>query len=124
MEHRLPGLAPDDRLIHNTALAGLLWCKKYYGWSVLRWLEGDPTQPTPPANRWDTDTALWSRLHAHHVISMPDAWEYPYFCQWDLMFHAVAFGPKPFGEALHSVQKGQHFLAVVGGVGKLFSTFK
>jgi hypothetical protein len=22
---------------------------------------------------------------------MPDAWEYPYFCQWDLMFHAVAF---------------------------------
>lgn len=22
---------------------------------------------------------------------MPDSWEYPYFCQWDLMFHAVAF---------------------------------
>ena len=22
---------------------------------------------------------------------MPDAWEYPYFCKWDLMFHAVAF---------------------------------
>jgi len=58
---------------------------------VLRWLEGDPTQPTPPANRWFTETALWRRLHAHHVISMPDAWEYPYFCQWDLMFHAVAF---------------------------------
>ncbi|MCP9941857.1 glucosidase [Cyanobium sp. ATX 6E8] len=90
-EHTLPGLDPEDRLIHSSALAGLLWCKKYYGWSVLRWLEGDPTQPTPPANRWHTDTALWSRLHAHHVISMPDAWEYPYFCQWDLMFHAVAF---------------------------------
>jgi hypothetical protein len=90
-EHTMPGLNTEDRLIHTSALAGLLWCKKYYGWSVLRWLEGDPTQPTPPANRWDTDTALWSRLHAHHVISMPDAWEYPYFCQWDLMFHAVAF---------------------------------
>jgi len=90
-EHTMPGLNAEDRLIHTSALAGLLWCKKYYGWSVLRWLEGDPTQPTPPANRWDTDTALWSRLHAHHVISMPDAWEYPYFCQWDLMFHAVAF---------------------------------
>jgi hypothetical protein len=90
-EHLLPGLPPDDRLIHSTALAGLLWCKKYYGWSVLRWLEGDPTQPPPPSNRWQTDTALWSRLHAHNIISMPDSWEYPYFCQWDLMFHAVAF---------------------------------
>jgi hypothetical protein len=91
MEHRLPGLAPDDRLIHNTALAGLLWCKKYYGWSVLRWLEGDPTQPTPPAQRLVSETAQWSRLHAHDIIAMPDAWEYPYFCQWDLMFHAVSF---------------------------------
>ena len=90
-EHTLPGLNAEDRLIHSSALAGLLWCKKYYGWSVFRWLEGDPTQPTPPANRWQSDTALWKRLHAHHVISMPDAWEYPYFCQWDLMFHAVAF---------------------------------
>jgi hypothetical protein len=91
LDHTLPGLNAEDRLIHSSALAGLLWCKKYYGWSVMRWLEGDPTQPTPPANRWQSDTALWSRLHAHHVISMPDAWEYPYFCQWDLMFHAVAF---------------------------------
>ena len=86
-----PGLSDEDRLIHSSALAGLLWCKKYYGWSVLRWLEGDPTQPVPPANRWHTETALWKRLHAHQIISMPDAWEYPYFCQWDLMFHAVAF---------------------------------
>ena len=91
LDHTLPGLNAEDRLIHSSALAGLLWCKKYYGWSVVRWLEGDPTQPTPPANRWQSDTALWKRLHAHHVISMPDAWEYPYFCQWDLMFHAVAF---------------------------------
>lgn len=44
-EHLLPGLTADDRLIHSTALAGLLWCKKYYGWSVLRWLEG--IQPSP-----------------------------------------------------------------------------
>jgi len=91
MEQRLPGLAPDDRLIHNTALAGLLWCKKYYGWSVQRWLEGDPTQPAPPAQRLHSETAEWQRLHAHDIIAMPDAWEYPYFCQWDLMFHAVSF---------------------------------
>ncbi|MBM5826665.1 MAG: glucosidase [Cyanobacteria bacterium M_surface_7_m2_040] len=91
MDHTVPNLPADDRLIHNSAVAGLLWCKKYYGWSVLRWLEGDPTKPTPPANRWHTETGQWSRLHAHDVISMPDAWEYPYFCQWDLMFHAVSF---------------------------------
>jgi hypothetical protein len=90
-EQTLPGLNAEDRLIHTSALAGLLWCKKYYGWSVLRWLEGDPTQPPPPANRWQSETAQWRRLHANHIISMPDAWEYPYFCQWDLMFHAVAF---------------------------------
>lgn len=91
MEHRLPGLSPDDRLIHNTALAGLLWCKKYYGWSVQRWLEGDPTHPEPPPERLHSAAAQWRRLHAHDIIAMPDAWEYPYFCQWDLMFHAVSF---------------------------------
>jgi hypothetical protein len=91
LHHMVPNLSDDDRLIHSSAIAGLLWCKKYYGWSVLRWLEGDLTQPQPPANRWHTETARWSRLHAHDIISMPDAWEYPYFCQWDLMFHSVAF---------------------------------
>ena len=88
---RVPNLSEDDRLIHSSGAAGLLWCKKYYGWSVLRWLEGDPTQPLPPHERWLTENSRWQRLHAHDVISMPDAWEYPYFCQWDLMFHAVAF---------------------------------
>ena len=91
LEHCVPGLSPEDRLIHNSAVAGLLWCKKYYGWSVLRWLEGDPGQPSPPELRNRTETAEWRRLHAHDVIAMPDAWEYPYFCQWDLMFHAVSF---------------------------------
>ena len=88
---RVPGLSEDDRRIHNAAAAGLLWGKKYYGWSVLRWLTGDPTAPPPAAQRWQSPNRQWQRLHAHDVISMPDAWEYPYFCQWDLMFHAVAF---------------------------------
>lgn len=90
-EHRVPGLSEDDRRIHLAGTAGLLWCKKYYGWSVMRWLEGDPTGTPPPAQRRHTQNAYWERLHAHDVISMPDCWEYPYFCQWDLMFHAVAF---------------------------------
>ena len=88
---RAPGLDEEDRHILTTAAAGLLWGKKYYGWSVQRWLQGDPTAPPPPPQRWRTQNGAWQRLHAHDVISMPDCWEYPYFCQWDLMFHAVAF---------------------------------
>ncbi|MEB3335386.1 MAG: glucosidase, partial [Cyanobacteriota bacterium] len=90
-EDRVPGLSEEDRPILLAGAAGLLWGKKYYGWSVLRWLEGDPTNPSPPPQRWQSENAYWKRLHAHDIISMPDAWEYPYFCQWDLMFHAVCF---------------------------------
>jgi len=90
-EQHVPGLSEDDRRIHLAGTAGLLWCKKYYGWSVLRWLDGDPTGTPPPAQRRHTQNAYWKRLHAHDIISMPDCWEYPYFCQWDLMFHSVAF---------------------------------
>jgi hypothetical protein len=90
-QQHVPGLSEDDRRIHLAGTAGLLWCKKYYGWSVLRWLEGDPTGAPPPSERKHTQNAYWKRLHAHDIISMPDSWEYPYFCQWDLMFHSVAF---------------------------------
>ena len=90
-EHRVPHLNEDDRRIHLAGTAGLLWGKKYYGWSVLRWLEGDPGKEAPPAERWKSANAYWKRLHAHDIISMPDSWEYPYFCQWDLMCHAVSF---------------------------------
>ncbi|MBM5816541.1 MAG: glucosidase [Cyanobacteria bacterium K_Offshore_surface_m2_239] len=90
-DQRVPGLGEEDRAILLAGAAGLLWSKKYYGWSVLRWLEGDPTSPPPPKERWLSGNAYWKRLHAHDIIAMPDGWEYPYFCQWDLMFHAVCF---------------------------------
>ena len=90
-DQRVAGLRDEDRGILLAGAAGLLWGKKYYGWSVLRWLEGDPTTPPPPRERWQSANAYWKRLHAHDIISMPDCWEYPYFCQWDLMFHAVCF---------------------------------
>ncbi len=47
--------------------------------------------PPPPKERWHGPNAFWRDMHAHDVISMPDSWEYPYFCAWDLMFHSVAF---------------------------------
>jgi hypothetical protein len=111
--HVVPVLDSDDRLIHNSAAAGLLWNKKYYGWSVLRWLEGDPTMPLPPSERWRSDNAYWKRLHCHDIISMPDSWEYPYFCQWDLMFHAVAFAMLDPATAKHQCMllRSPHYTA-------------
>jgi hypothetical protein len=59
--------------------------------AVNRWLSGDPTMPKPPAERWKGRNVFWQELYANDVISMPDCWEYPYFCAWDLMFQSVAF---------------------------------
>ena len=92
-------MAADDRAIHAAAAAGLFWCRKFYNWTVSRWLRGDRTGPTPPEARWHTENAYWKTLRSRDVISMPDCWEYPYFCQWDLMFHAVAFAELDPGEA-------------------------
>lgn len=86
-------MSSDEELVLRRAVAGLLWCKKFYYYPVARWLIGDPVSPPPPPERWHGRNAFWKELHAHDLISMPDAWEYPYFCAWDLMFHAVAFAP-------------------------------
>lgn len=86
-----PGLEPELMRVQRSALAGLLWCKKFYYYPVIQWLQGDPTMPPPPPERWHGRNAFWKELHAHDVISMPDSWEYPYFCAWDLCFQSVAF---------------------------------
>ena len=44
-----PGLSADAANVMRQALAGLLWSKQYFHYDVLRWLEGDPTEPAPPA---------------------------------------------------------------------------
>jgi hypothetical protein len=85
-----PHIDPDLALIERRAFAGLFWCKKFYYYSVITWLQGDPTMPPPPADRWKGRNHTWQELHAHDLISMPDSWEYPYFCSWDLMFQSLA----------------------------------
>ncbi len=86
-----PGMPVDLAHVQRRALAGLLWCKKFYHYAVRRWLDGDPGLPPPPPERKQGRNSLWRELHAHDIISMPDSWEYPYFCAWDLMFQSVAF---------------------------------
>jgi len=42
------GTPPDEALVLRQALAGMLWSKQFYNYSVQRWLEGDPAGPAPP----------------------------------------------------------------------------
>lgn len=83
-------LTDDEKLVMRQALAGMLWSKQYYHYNVRRWLEGDPTQPPPPAARWHGRNSGWQHLYNADVISMPDKWEFPWYASWDLAFHCVA----------------------------------
>ena len=81
---------PDARLVQRQALAGLLWSKQVYRYSVRRWLDGDPAEPPPPPERHRGRNADWTHLDNADVVLMPDKWEYPWYASWDLAFHAIA----------------------------------
>ena len=72
------------------AFSGMLWSKQLFYYDVARWLDGDPTQPTPPSQRLSGRNAHWRNFNAFDIMSMPDKWEYPWFAAWDLAFHCVA----------------------------------
>ena len=89
---RLPAaLGEDERRVSRQAYAGLLWSKQFYHYSVQQWLEGDPAQPPPPPGRAEGRNRDWTHLYNRDVISMPDAWEYPWYAAWDLAFHMLPF---------------------------------
>jgi hypothetical protein len=84
-------LNEHERLVARQAYAGLVWSKQFYSYVVQEWLEGDPSEPTPPATRLRGRNSDWRYVHARDVLSMPDAWEYPWFAAWDLAFHMLPF---------------------------------
>lgn len=81
----------EQTTIQRQALAGLLWSKQYYNYDVETWLEGNPKEPAPPSQRINGRNSNWTTLKNHDIISMPDAWEYPWYAAWDLAFHCTAF---------------------------------
>ena len=81
------GRSAEQLAILRQAYAGMLWSKQFYHYVVKDWLDGDANQPRPPAGR-DRNRG-WTHFYASHILSMPDAWEYPWFAAWDLCFQAV-----------------------------------
>jgi hypothetical protein len=84
-----PGLGDDERRVQRQAVAGLLWSKQCYHYSVELWQKGDPAGPPPPSPRAGGRNGNWGHVYALDVLSMPDKWEYPWFAAWDLAFHCV-----------------------------------
>jgi hypothetical protein len=87
-------LTPEDAsdaeaAVMRQAFAGMIWSQQFYHYDVVRWLDGDPNEPTPPASRAAGRNAGWRHLDNHDVIAMPDKWEYPWYAAWDLAFHCV-----------------------------------
>ena len=85
-----PDASADEAEVMRQAFAGMLWGKQFYRYDVGRWIDGDPAQPPPPPGRGSIRNGGWRHFDAVDVISMPDAWEYPWFAAWDLGFHCVA----------------------------------
>ncbi|WP_448192602.1 MGH1-like glycoside hydrolase domain-containing protein [Azospirillum sp. sgz301742] len=85
-------LAPDadaeDARILRQAQAGMIWSKQFFHYDVERWLGGD--QLSPPDTHKSGRNRSWKHLKSSDVISMPDAWEYPWFAAWDLAYHCAA----------------------------------
>ena len=82
-------LSQDERNVQRQAFAGMLWSKQFYHYNLEEWLNGDPSQPVPPAERRKGRNHEWRHLNAADIISMPDKWEYPWFAAWDLAFHCI-----------------------------------
>jgi hypothetical protein len=100
---RRPSATDEQALVQRRAFAGLLWNYQWYQYDVHRWLEGDPTQPAPPAQRLEGRNSRWHHFDAEAVLSMPDKWEYPWFAHWDLAFQAVATAPIDIDRAKRQV---------------------
>ena len=81
----------DEKLVQRQAFAGMIWSKQFYYYDVDKWLKGDPSEPTPPTERYSGKNTAWKHLNNADIISMPDKWEYPWYASWDLAFHCIPF---------------------------------
>jgi hypothetical protein len=79
-------LTSELKNIQRSAFAGLLWNKQFYYLDVEQWRNGDPLRPIHRKRDTNQD---WTHLSSFDIFSVPDKWEYPYFCAWDTSFHCI-----------------------------------
>jgi hypothetical protein len=84
-----PKASEDECRVQRQAFAGLMWGKQNYIFDVEKWLSGDNPNDPPPDSRKHIRNEHWRHLNSQRILSMPDAWEYPWFAAWDLAFHTV-----------------------------------
>lgn len=82
-------LSEERKSIFRKALSGILWSKQIYLYDVNQWLKGDNPVHPPPDSRLKIRNQHWRHLNSMRILTMPDKWEYPYFCAWDQAFHAL-----------------------------------
>jgi hypothetical protein len=97
------GASDDEAAVMRQAFAGMTWSQQFYHYDVARWLDGDPTQPPPPAARKLGRNAGWRHLNNHDLLAMPDKWEYPWYAAWDLAFHCVVLAHTDAAAAKHQL---------------------
>ncbi len=100
----LPEASPQDHRILRQSLAGMIWSKQFFHYDAARWLDGDIHPPPPGRQDPGARNTQWRHLRAADVISMPDAWEYPWFAAWDLAYHCAALALVDVDFAKHQIE--------------------
>lgn len=78
------------RTVQRQAFAGLLWTKQFYHFIHDYWYRGDPDSDLPPTvGRANERNKEWKHLYNENILSMPDNFEYPFYCSWDTAFHTI-----------------------------------
>jgi hypothetical protein len=79
-------LKEELKTVQRSAFAGLLWNKQFYYLDIEQWSKGDPIASVHRKTGRNRD---WAHLTTFDIFTMPDKWEYPYFCGWDTAFHCI-----------------------------------
>lgn len=84
-----PNASADEQEIQRQAYSGLLWSRQMYLFDVNLWMKAETATPPPPPSRARVRNVHWQHLNSMRLLTMPDKWEYPYFCAWDQAFHCL-----------------------------------
>ena len=84
---RPEGTSDEEAMVMRQAFCGNDLEHAILSLRRARWLEGDKLPP--PEARKSGRNSGWRHLSNHHIVAMPDKWEYPWYASWDLAFHSV-----------------------------------